>query len=56
MTAFDTRTALFIVGTAYLLLPLFTWVVLLKDRPPQVAWWCGGGVILGIRIVPLAFR
>ena len=56
MTAFDTRTALFIVGMVYLLLPLFTWVVLLKDRPPQVAWWCGGGVILGISIVPLAFR
>ncbi|WP_347989342.1 ATP-binding protein [Methylomonas sp. AM2-LC] len=51
MYIFDSRTAFLIVGTLYLLLPSFTWIVLSKLRNVQVAYWCGGGVLVGSSMI-----
>lgn len=56
MITFDVRTAFLIIGLLYLLLPSITWVVLDGRRTPQVALWCGGGVLVGSGVTLVALR
>jgi signal transduction histidine kinase len=48
---FDLRTAFLILGLLYLLLPAITWVVLAGQRSPQIALWCGGGLLMGMAAI-----
>jgi signal transduction histidine kinase len=52
----DTQTLLLTVGLLYLLLPSSTWLVLLKQRTPQVDLWCLGGLIGGGGVVLFSLR
>jgi signal transduction histidine kinase len=51
MIDFDARTSFFILGLLYLLLPVFSWFVLAKQRSIQVALWCGSGFLLGVSAI-----
>jgi len=51
MSQFDIRTAFFIVGLLYLLLPALTWLTLLRQRALAIDLWCGGGLLVGVATI-----
>ncbi len=51
MSQFDIRTAFFIVGVLYLLLPTITWLTLLRQRGLAIDLWCSGGLLVGLATI-----
>ena len=51
MSTFDVRTAFSIVGLLYLLLPIFTWLTLMRQRSQAIDLWCGGGLMVGVAMI-----
>ena len=51
MITFDTRSAFLLLGSLYLLLSSLTWLMLVKQRKPQTALWCGGGMMAGLGLI-----
>jgi len=51
MMTFDVKTALLFVGILYIVLPIFAWLVLARQRSQQVALWCGGGLLVGVAAI-----
>ena len=47
MNTFEMHTASLLVGVLYVVLPLFTWVVLGAERNRAGALWCLGGLMMG---------
>ena len=56
MIAFDNRTAFVIIAMMYLLMPIFTWIVLESDRPRAASLWCGGGLLTGLGFLLVGLR
>jgi C4-dicarboxylate-specific signal transduction histidine kinase len=54
MSDFDIRTAFFIVGLLYLLLPSITWLALIRRRSPSIDLWCGGGLLVGLATIMIS--
>lgn len=52
----DTQTLLLTVGVLYLLLPISTWLVLLRQRSVQGDLWCLGGLVGGIGMILFSLR
>lgn len=56
MPPFDIRTAYLINGMLYLVMPIVAWIVLSGKRNQQLAYWCGGGLLVGIGLAMIAMR
>jgi signal transduction histidine kinase len=56
MTALHLPTAYFIAGILYLIMPIFVWVILRKQRDPSNSLWCLGGLSFGLSLILLGMR
>lgn len=57
MTTLDIKTAYFIAGMMYLLMPLVVWGGLYKEKHNKsIVLWCVGGVVFGLGLVLMANR
>lgn len=48
MNMFNMQTALLLVGVLYIVMPVFTWIVLGEERNRAASWWCLGGLTMGV--------
>ncbi len=56
MTSFHLPTAYFIAGLLYLVMPIWVWLLLRKQRSTTTHLWCAGGLIFGCSLVLLGSR
>ncbi len=56
MPYFDPRTALLIIGLFYLILPVFAWIVLAKQRSISISLWCSAGVCTALGLLWIVWK
>lgn len=57
MSPFDPKTAFFVAGLLYLVMPLTVGSILHKRHDPaSVRWWCVGGVLFGLAFALVGLR
>lgn len=56
MPYFDPRTAFLIIGLFYLILPVFAWIVLAKQRSASVSLWCAAGVCTALGLLWIVWK
>lgn len=56
MHFFDVRTAFFLIGILYLVMPMVAWIVMVRERNRPVHLWCLGGLAYGIGTILIALR
>lgn len=56
MNLFDARTAFFITGLLYFLMPLVVWLALREQKSDAVKLWCAGGELFGAGLLLISLR
>lgn len=56
MDFLDTRTAFFITGSLYFLMPLVVWLALREQKNPSVIHWVVGGEMIGLGLLFMSVR
>ncbi len=56
MLLLDVRTAFFITGSLYFLMPLVVWLALREQRNRSVTLWCAGGELFGLGLLLISLR
>ena len=56
MHFFDVKTAFFLIGILYLIMPMVVWIVMVRERNRPVHLWCVGGLAYGIGTILIALR
>lgn len=56
MALLDARTAFFITGLLYFLMPLVVWLALREQRNRSVTLWCTGGELFGLGLLLISMR
>lgn len=52
----DSRTLILMIGLMYLILPVFTWILLAGRYSSLISFWCGGGILIGLASALLIMR
>jgi signal transduction histidine kinase len=56
LNLFDARTAFFITGLLYFLMPLVVWQALREQKSDAVKLWCAGGELFGAGLLLISLR
>jgi len=51
MSFIDFKTATFLIGLLYLIMPTVVWIVMMRERNRPVRLWCLGGLGYGLGLM-----
>ena len=55
-TVFDVSTAYLIASVAFFIMPIITWVAVIREKSVAVNWWCSGGLVLSGGLITIGLR
>lgn len=56
LSNFDHKTAFLIIGVFYLILPVFAWIVLARQRSLSVSLWCASGISTALGLLWIVWK